>query len=62
MTQINKECLARAWAVIDGKGKMFDECKANENTETNYGYHEGYLTHAEQLIKQYEMELENHES
>lgn len=62
MTQINKECLARAWAVIDGKQSLFDDCQYHEDVEAKYGYYEGYLTDAEQLIKQYNKELENHES
>lgn len=62
MTQINKECLARAWAVIDGKVDKFDECKNDVDLDTVRGYYAGYLIEVELLIKQYEKELENHES
>lgn len=62
MTQINKECLARTLAVIDGKVKQFDDCKNDIDLEELCGYYEGYLTDAEQLITQYEKELENREN
>lgn len=62
MTQINKECLARAMAVIDGKGKLFDECKNDIELDIKHGYYVDYVIKIGQLIKQYEKELENHES
>lgn len=45
------EAFARAWASIDGKGERFDECKENPEAEEHYGYYEGYMADARELLK-----------
>jgi hypothetical protein len=47
------EKIARQWAVIEGKGELFDLCKASHVTENEFGHYEGYLADAYALLSDY---------
>jgi len=50
------ERVARAWASIDGKSGLFDECKASKAMEDQNGTYEGYMAEARELIKRAALE------
>ncbi|PZQ99231.1 MAG: hypothetical protein DI533_00550 [Cereibacter sphaeroides] len=45
------ERVARAWAGIDGKTALFDECKVDPEAEEAEGTYEGYRSDAEELLR-----------
>lgn len=44
------EKIAREWAVIEGKGDLFDLCKTDAAAEAEYGHYEGYIADAYCLL------------
>lgn len=48
---LSTESVARAWAAMDGKEKLFDDCMSNAALEEEKGCYEGYLSDANELLK-----------
>ena len=48
------EALAEAWASIDGKIEGFRRGKREKNERVCFGYYEGYIAEAQEMIKRLE--------
>lgn len=51
--QDHVEKLARQWAVLEGKGDLFDQCKADAAVEAEYGHYDGYILDTYCLLGDY---------